>query len=310
MRSRDHRLAGLRKRPDWRQADRLLITPPAARVLHCGDRTLSFETPQVMGVLNITPDSFSDGGTLFQSGSVVLDAVREQALAMVESGATILDIGGESSRPGAQAVSPAEEQRRVLPVLEALADLDVVLSVDSYHSETVRAAISHGAGMINDITGGRDPEVVAAVAEGEVAYALMHMQGSPQTMQLAPDYQDVVAEVTAYLHDRFAFCRAAGIRADRLLVDPGFGFGKTLEHNLELLRSLPNVRVEDCPILVGLSRKTMIGKMTGQSVDARLSGSLAAMLLALQNGANLVRVHDVAESMDVLRVWSAYSVQD
>ena len=263
-----------------------------------------------MGVLNITPDSFSDGGTLFQSGSVVLDAVRGQALAMVESGATILDIGGESSRPGAQAVSPAEEQRRVLPVLEALADLDVVLSVDSYHSETVRAAISHGAGMINDITGGRDLEVVAAVAEGEVAYVLMHMQGSPQTMQLAPSYRDVVAEVSAYLRDRYTYCRAAGVRADRLLVDPGFGFGKTLEHNLALLRYLSNLRVEDCPILVGLSRKTMIGKMTGQSVDARLSGSLAALLLALHNGADLVRVHDVAESMDVLRVWSAYSARE
>ena len=200
---------------------------------------------------------------------------------MVESGAKILDIGGESSRPGASAVSPSEEQRRVLPVLEALADLDVVLSVDTYHSETVRAAISHGAGMINDITGGRDLEVVAAVAEGEVAYALMHMQGSPQTMQLAPKYRDVVAEVSAYLQDRFAACRAAGIRADRLVVDPGFGFGKTLEHNLALLRCLSDLRVESCPILVGLSRKTMIGRMTRHSVDARLPGSLAAMLACL-----------------------------
>ncbi len=259
-----------------------------------------------MGVLNITPDSFSDGGKLFQGDAVVLDAVRGQALEMVAGGAAVLDIGGESSRPGAQAVSPAEEQRRVLPVLEALSDLDVILSVDTYHPETVHAAIVHGAGMINDITGGRDPAVVSAVAEANVAYALMHMQGSPQTMQQSPRYRDVVAEVSVYLQDRFAACVAAGIDANRLLVDPGFGFGKTLEHNLALLRALPSVRVQGCPVLVGLSRKTMVGKISGQPVGGRLSGSLAVLLLALQNGADLVRVHDVAESADVLKVWQAY----
>ena len=260
-----------------------------------------------MGVLNITPDSFSDGGKLFQGDTVVLDAAREQALAMIAGGAAVLDIGGESSRPGAQAVSPAEEQRRVLPVLEALADLDVILSVDTYHPETVHAAIDHGAGMINDITGGRDPAVVSAVAEANVAYALMHMQGSPQTMQQSPRYRDVVGEVSVYLQDRFSACLAAGIDANRLLVDPGFGFGKTLEHNLALLRALPSVRVQGCPVLVGLSRKTMVGKITGQPVGGRLSGSLAVLLLALQNGADLVRVHDVAESADVLKVWQAYN---
>ena len=259
-----------------------------------------------MGVLNITPDSFSDGGKLFQDDTVVLGAVREQALAMIAGGAAVLDIGGESSRPGAQAVSPAEEQRRVLPVLEALSDLDVILSVDTYHPETVHAAIDHGAGMINDITGGRDPAVVSAVAEANVAYALMHMQGSPQTMQQSPRYRDVVAEVSVYLQDRFAACVAAGIDANRLLVDPGFGFGKTLEHNLALLRALPSVRVQGCPVLVGLSRKTMVGKISGQPVGGRLSGSLAVLLIALQNGADLVRVHDVAESADVLKVWQAY----
>ena len=260
-----------------------------------------------MGVLNITPDSFSDGGKLFQGDTVVLDAVREQALVMIAGGAAVLDIGGESSRPGAQVVSPAEEQRRVLPVLEALSDLDVILSVDTYHPETVHAAIDHGAGMINDITGGRDPAVVSAVAEANVAYALMHMQGSPQTMQQSPRYRDVVAEVSVYLQDRFSVCLAAGIDANRLLVDPGFGFGKTLEHNLALLRALPSVRVQGCPVLVGLSRKTMVGKITGQPVGGRLSGSLAVLLLALQNGADLVRVHDVAESADVLKVWQAYN---
>jgi dihydropteroate synthase len=274
--------------------------------LRCGAQVVSFSKPQLMGVLNITPDSFSDGGRLFDGETVRLDAVRAQASGMVAAGAAILDIGGESSRPGADAVSSQEEQRRVLPVLEALSDLDVVLSVDTYHAETVRAAIRHGAGMINDITAGRDADVVTAVADSEVAYALMHMQGSPQTMQTAPTYTDVVAEVSCYLTERFELCQNAGIDADRLLVDPGFGFGKSLQHNLALLRNLPATRVGTCPLLVGLSRKSMIGLITGQPVDARMPGSLAALMLAVQNGADLVRVHDLQESADVLRILEAY----
>jgi dihydropteroate synthase len=274
--------------------------------LRCGAQVVSFSNPQLMGVLNITPDSFSDGGRLFDGETVRLDAVRAQASGMVASGAAILDIGGESSRPGADAVSSQEEQRRVLPVLEALSDLDVVLSVDTYHAETVRAAIRHGAGMINDITAGRDADVVTAVADSEVAYALMHMQGSPQTMQTAPTYIDVVAEVSGYLTERFELCQNAGIDADRLLVDPGFGFGKSLQHNLALLRNLPATRVGTCPLLVGLSRKSMIGLITGQPVDARMPGSLAALMLAVQNGADLVRVHDLQESADALRILEAY----
>jgi dihydropteroate synthase len=274
--------------------------------LRCGAQVVSFSKPQLMGVLNITPDSFSDGGRLFDGEAVRLDAVRAQASGMVAAGAAILDIGGESSRPGADAVSSQEEQRRVLPVLEALSDLDVVLSVDTYHAETVRAAIRHGAGMINDITAGRDADVVTAVADSEVAYALMHMQGSPQTMQTAPTYTDVVAEVSGYLTERFELCQNAGIDADRLLVDPGFGFGKSLQHNLALLRNLPATRVGTCPLLVGLSRKSMIGLITGQPVDARMPGSLAALMLAVQNGADLVRVHDLQESADVLRILEAY----
>jgi dihydropteroate synthase len=274
--------------------------------LRCGAQVVSFSKPQLMGVLNITPDSFSDGGRLFDGEAVRLDAVRAQASGMVAAGAAILDIGGESSRPGADAVSSQEEQRRVLPVLEALSDLDVVLSVDTYHAETVRAAIRHGAGMINDITAGRDADVVTAVADSEVAYALMHMQGSPQTMQTAPTYTDVVAEVSGYLTERFELCQNAGIDADRLLVDPGFGFGKSLQHNLALLRNLPATRVGTCPLLVGLSRKSMIGLITGQPVDARMPGSLAALMLAVQNGADLVRVHDLEESADVLRILEAY----
>jgi dihydropteroate synthase len=274
--------------------------------LRCGAQVVSFSKPQLMGVLNITPDSFSDGGRLFDGEAVRLDAVRAQASSMVAAGAAILDIGGESSRPGADAVSSQEEQRRVLPVLEALSDLDVVLSVDTYHAETVRAAIRHGAGMINDITAGRDADVVTAVADSEVAYALMHMQGSPQTMQTAPTYTDVVAEVSGYLTERFELCQNAGIDADRLLVDPGFGFGKSLQHNLALLRNLPATRVGTCPLLVGLSRKSMIGLITGQPVDARMPGSLAALMLAVQNGADLVRVHDLQESADVLRILEAY----
>ncbi len=274
--------------------------------MRCGAQVVSFSKPQLMGVLNITPDSFSDGGRLFDGEAVRLDAVRAQASGMVAAGAAILDIGGESSRPGADAVSSQEEQRRVLPVLEALSDLDVVLSVDTYHAETVRAAIRHGAGMINDITAGRDADVVTAVADSEVAYALMHMQGSPQTMQTAPTYTDVVAEVSGYLTERFELCQNAGIDADRLLVDPGFGFGKSLQHNLALLRNLPATRVGTCPLLVGLSRKSMIGLITGQPVDARMPGSLAALMLAVQNGADLVRVHDLQESADVLRILEAY----
>ena len=274
--------------------------------MRCGTQVVSFSKPQLMGVLNITPDSFSDGGRLFDGEAVRLDAVRAQASGMVAAGAAILDIGGESSRPGADAVSSQEEQRRVLPVLEALSDLDVVLSVDTYHAETVRAAIRHGAGMINDITAGRDADVVTAVADSEVAYALMHMQGSPQTMQTAPTYTDVVAEVSGYLTERFELCQNAGIDADRFLVDPGFGFGKSLQHNLALLRNLPATRVGTCPLLVGLSRKSMIGLITGQPVDARMPGSLAALMLAVQNGADLVRVHDLQESADVLRILEAY----
>ena len=274
--------------------------------MRCGAQVVSFSKPQLMGVLNITPDSFSDGGRLFDGEAVRLDAVRAQASGMVAAGAAILDIGGESSRPGADAVSSQEEQRRVLPVLEALSDLDVVLSVDTYHAETVRAAIRHGAGMINDITAGRDADVVTAVADSEVAYALMHMQGSPQTMQTAPTYTDVVAEVSGYLTERFELCQNAGIDADRLLVDPGFGFGKSLQHNLALLRNLSATRVGTCPLLVGLSRKSMIGLITGQPVDARMPGSLAALMLAVQNGADLVRVHDLQESADVLRILEAY----
>jgi dihydropteroate synthase len=275
------------------------------RDLTCNERVLSFSSPQLMGVLNITPDSFSDGGQLFNAAGVDLDAVRGQAHAMVAAGAAVLDIGGESSRPGAVAVSPAEEQRRVLPVLEALADLDVVLSVDTYHAATVRAAIDAGAGMINDITGGSDPAVVAAVADSGVAYALMHMQGSPQTMQQDPSYKNVVAEIAGYLALRVHECEQAGISVNRLIVDPGFGFGKTLQHNLDLLRQLPELRVGNSPILVGLSRKSMIGTITGQPVEKRLAGSLATVLLAAQNGANLIRVHDVEESADVLAVFEA-----
>ena len=286
---------------------RSLCRPVQGQDLRCSSRVVSFAQPQLMGVLNITPDSFSDGGRFFADGAVDLDAVREQAMAMIDAGAAILDIGGESSRPGADVVSSREEQRRVIPVLDALADVDAVLSVDTYHAETAAAALAHGAGMINDITGGRDGALVATVAASDAAYALMHMQGSPQTMQNAPSYQDVVAEVAGYLQQRYELCRAAGIAADRLLVDPGFGFGKSLEHNLALLRGLESIRVEGCPILVGLSRKSMIGLITDQSVDARLPGSLAALLLAAQNGADLIRVHDVRASADVLRVLAAYA---
>ena len=258
-----------------------------------------------MGVLNITPDSFSDGGQLFQDGEARLDRVRTQALAMLEAGADVLDIGGESSRPGAEAVSEAQELARIAPVLEAISDLPCILSVDTYHPGTARHAVEHGASMINDITGGEDPDMLGVLAESDAAYALMHMQGRPRSMQAAPRYDDVVTEVGAFLAERLGRCLQSGIARNRLMIDPGFGFGKTLEHNLALLRSLNQIRVEDRPVLVGLSRKSMLKAITGREVEDRLAGSLALAVLATQGGADMLRVHNVAETQDALKVLGA-----
>lgn len=268
--------------------------------LHCGKFQLSLDRPLVMGIVNMTPDSFSGDGV----GGSAERAIRH-AQAQLAAGADLLDLGAESSRPGAQPASLDDELRRLLPVLEALAGCGVPLSIDTYKPEVMRAAIAAGASMINDIYALRMPGAVDAVAESDCGICLMHMQGEPLTMQQSPVYDDVVGEVRHFLAERLAATDAAGIARDRIVLDPGFGFGKTLEHNLALLRHLPAAGVRDLPLLAGLSRKSMLGQITGRAVDERLPASLAAALLALEGGARILRVHDVAATRDAVAVWSA-----
>jgi dihydropteroate synthase len=250
-----------------------------------------------MGVVNVTPDSFSDGGRFLDPRFAIA-----QARALAEDGADIIDIGGESSRPGAEPVSPQQELDRVLPVLEKLTNLCV--SVDTRRPEVMQAVLRAGASMINDIEALSAAGALAAVAKSDCAVCLMHMKGEPGTMQRDPHYDGVVAEVKSYLDERVNAARAAGIAADRLVVDPGFGFGKTVEHNLELLRRLKEL--SSFPVLAGLSRKSTLQKLTGRAVGERLAGSLAMALLALQGGAKILRVHDVKETRDVVAVWEAF----
>jgi dihydropteroate synthase len=277
-------------------------------MLRCADRDLVLDRPRVMGILNVTPDSFSDGGRFYDRGpelSLIIDTAR----AMLEAGADILDVGGESTRPGAEPVPEDEECRRVMPVIERLHELGTIISVDTCKPGVARRAVRAGAHLVNDVTGMRNPEMVAAAAEGSAAICIMHMRGEPRTMQLDPRYDDVVAEIRDYLAERVAVCRAAGICRERMLLDPGFGFGKRLEHNLALLRRLEEVRVDDLPLLAGLSRKSMIGLITGRAVDERLGGSVAAALLAAQRGADILRVHDVAATVDALKVLEAMQAE-
>jgi dihydropteroate synthase len=255
----------------------------------------------VMGILNVTPDSFSDGGR-----HAVLDAAVSHAEQMVEQGVDLIDIGGESSRPGAPPLPLADELARVMPVLYALQGLGKPLSVDTYKPEVMREALAAGADMINDINGFRTPGAIEAVRGGDCGLCIMHMQRDPQTMQQAPQYGDVVAEVIAFLRERVDALTAAGIERERICVDPGFGFGKTLEHNLALLRGIGRLRDElGLPVLAGVSRKSMIGGLTGKPVEQRGAGSLAGALAAVAQGARIVRVHDVAETADALAVWHA-----
>lgn len=291
--------------PSVVQQKKAKMTTP--RFLRCAEKQLDLQHPQVMGVLNITPDSFSDGGNLFDDAQIPLDKILVNAQRMIDEGASVLDIGGESSRPGAQAVSVAEEIRRVLPVVEALKELDCIISVDTRNGETAKATINAGAHMINDISAGADSGVMTAVANSDVAYALMHMQGMPETMQNNPRYEQVVTEVAQFLRRKYQNCLSQGIAAERMLVDPGFGFGKSLQHNLQLLAHIEALRVDDCPILVGISRKSMLGQITGRDVKDRLAASVAAAVLAVQNGADLVRAHDVKETVDGLKVWLSLS---
>ena len=269
-------------------------------ILQCGTYRLALDRTLIMGVVNVTPDSFFDGGHYLS-----LDAVVAHAQRLIDEGADLLDIGGESTRPGAAAVSLEEERRRVLPVLEALLSANSPLSVDTQKPELMHEAAAAGAAMINDVNGFEAADALQAVSGSDCAICIMHKQGRPQTMQQAPQYRDVVAEVDGYLRGRVAAAEAAGIARSRIVVDPGFGFGKTLEHNLALLRELNRVAAAGVPVLAGLSRKSMIGALTGREVGDRVFGSVAAALIAAQHGAAILRVHDVAATRDALAVWNA-----
>jgi dihydropteroate synthase len=274
--------------------------------LICADRVLDLSRPAVMGVLNITDDSFSDGGRYSSQGAAVA-----HGLAMVAAGAQLIDVGGESTRPGAQPVPLQQELDRVLPVIEALATrVDAVISIDTMKPEVMTASVAAGAGMVNDVLALQAPGALQAVAATRAAVCLMHMQGTPRTMQASPHYNDVVAEVAEFLRQRAAGCRAAGIDAARIVLDPGFGFGKTLEHNLQLLAGLSRITAGSCPVLIGLSRKSMLGKLTGRPVEERLAGSLALHSIGTLHGASIIRTHDVQETCDAIAVaWAVRRAQ-
>jgi dihydropteroate synthase len=268
--------------------------------LRAGRFSLPLDRPLIMGVVNVTPDSFSDGGRFLGPQQAV-----EYGRILVEEGADILDIGGESSRPGAEPVGIDEELRRVMPVLEQLTQMPVPVSVDTCKPEVMRRAIAEGAAMVNDINALREPDALAVVAHSQAAVCLMHMQNGPRTMQQGPHYCDVLAEVTAFLAQRVEAARQAGIARERIVVDPGFGFGKNTGHNLQLLRGLSSIAGLGQPVLVGLSRKSLFGKITGKPVTDRAAASIAAALLAVERGAAVVRVHDVAATRDALLVLKA-----
>lgn len=274
--------------------------------LQCGQYSFALDGPAsthpvVMGILNVTPDSFSDGGR-YQGLEFAISHAEE----MIRDGATMIDVGGESTRPGSPSVPVAEELARVMPALYALRTLDVALSVDTCKPEVMREAIIAGADMINDINGFRAPGAIAAVRDSDCGLCVMHMQATPQTMQQAPSYGDVVGEVIGFLNERVDEMVRAGIARERICIDPGFGFGKTVEHNYTLLRQIGRMRDETgLPVLAGLSRKSMIGAITGRPVEQRVAGSIGAALAAVAHGARIVRVHDVADTVDALKVWIA-----
>jgi dihydropteroate synthase len=270
-------------------------------MLRCGRFVLPLDRPLLMGVVNVTPDSFSDGGRFLDPHAAVAQARR-----LAEEGADLIDIGGESTRPGAAPVSEEEEIQRIIPVLQALSAFDTPVSVDTRRPNVMKAAIAAGASMINDIQALAAPWAHEVIANAKCAVCLMHMKGEPRTMQQAPQYDDVTREVRGFLKEAVRKAMFAGIGKDRIVVDPGFGFGKTAAHNLELLRGLLHLKDLGVPILAGLSRKSTIGAVTGRPVEERLAGSLAMALLALQGGATILRVHDVKETKDVIAVWEAF----
>jgi dihydropteroate synthase len=263
-------------------------------------KQLDLARPVVMGVVNVTPDSFSDGGRFLDPAAAIRHGKQ-----LIAEGAAILDVGGESTRPGAEPVSIEEELRRVLPVIEGLTGAGALVSVDTSKPEVMRAAAEAGAWMINDVRALQEPGALEAAASTDCAICLMHMQGDPRTMQKAPSYRDVVNEVKAFLLERAQSCRAAGIGPERLVIDPGFGFGKTVAHNLELLRRLPELASAGFPVLVGLSRKSMIATLLGRPTQDRVHGSIALAVLAAANGARIVRAHDVAATVDALKILAA-----
>jgi len=275
-------------------------------LLQCGPRTLDISVPRVMGILNTTPDSFSDGGSLYHTGGLSIDLALKRAEQMLAEGADIIDVGGESTRPGASPVSEQQELDRVIPVVEALVTrLDALVSVDTSRAVVIKESAAKGAGLINDVRALQQAGALVATADTGLPVCLMHMQGQPGFMQQAPAYSDVVEEVCDFLKARIHACELAGIPKSRILVDPGFGFGKTLAHNLALLKRLPELGLLGVPLLVGLSRKSMLGQLLNRNVDERLPGSLALAMASAQRGAAIIRVHDVAATKDVLTVLDA-----
>ena len=267
-------------------------------ILDCKGKSLDLTHPQIMGILNVTPDSFSDGGQFFGE-----DVALKQAKQMVADGATIVDVGGESTRPGATIVSVEREIERVIPVIEAIeSEIDVVISIDTSKPEVMRAAIAAGAGLINDVQALRVKGALDAAFDLEVPVCLMHAQGTPRTMQERPHYEDVVAEVTSFLLERVDICEARGIKRDKLILDPGFGFGKRARHNLRLMKYLEQIVHLDLPVLVGISRKSIIGELLNVSMEERLAGSLAMASLAVWKGAKLIRTHDVKETAQAVNL--------
>jgi dihydropteroate synthase len=278
-----------------------MIAPQYPPRLPCGSRVLDLAQPQVMGILNVTPDSFSDGGRF-----AARDAALRHASQMVASGATLIDIGGESTRPGARSVSPVEELERVAPVVEAIAaELDVIISLDTSTPAVMREGARLGAGLINDVRSLRRDGALEAAADSGLPVCLMHMLGEPGNMQQDPQYRDVVGEVRDFLAQRMVACAEAGIPVERIVLDPGFGFAKTLAHNLSLFKRLEALHELGRPLLVGVSRKTMIGQALGREIHERLSGGLALAVLAVAKGACILRVHDVAETVDAVRMIAA-----
>lgn len=269
-----------------------------SKKINCANKILDLSSPRVMGILNVTPDSFSDGGKFN-----AVESAMQQVKKMLQEGAVIIDVGGESTRPGAASVSVAEELDRVIPVIEKISkEFDCIVSVDSSKAEVIREAARSGAGLINDVNALQAEGALTAASESQLPVALMHMQGKPRTMQKAPDYKNVTNDVIGFLKQRINACVDAGIAKDKLLVDPGFGFGKTLQHNLQLMHDLAKFKETGCPLLVGVSRKSMIGQILDVEVDDRLIGSVALETLAVWNGADIIRAHDVKAAVEAVKI--------